>query len=91
MPCELEGYCAIWKDLISPGTQIAADKDNLLSSATTAEEAAKIERVYGYCAEDRLTVAKETLDDPLASREAKLGAFMSLDSITRNSALYRQT
>ncbi len=88
-PCEFEGYCAIWKDLVSPGTQIADDKVDLLKG-TTPEQAVIIERIYGYCATDRLGAAQDVLDDPLASIDAKLGAYMTRDTVTRQREPYRQ-
>jgi len=89
LSCEYEGYYAIWKDLVSPDTKIAEDKAGALSRATTPEEAATIERVFGYCAIDRLSVAQETLDDPLTSRGAKMGAYISRDSVARGIEPYR--
>ena len=89
LPCESEGYCAIWKDLITTDTHIEARLSAL--SRATLTRAAKIERVYGYCAEDRLAVAQETLDDTSESDNAKLGASISLDSITRRRKSYLQS
>ena len=89
-PCEFEGYCAIWKDLVSPGTQIANDKSKLLEDATP-EQVVTIERIYGYCASDRISAAQDVLNDPHASRDSKLGAIGTLDTVTRQREPYRQS
>lgn len=84
-PCEYEGYCAITKSLLSPGTSYAQARETLLDELPADDliTRSRAERIHGYCSEDKIAAAKESLADPMNSELGRIASRFTIENTLR--------
>jgi len=82
VPCEYEGYCAITKSLLAPGTSYTQARDTLLDEIPADDliSRSRAERIHGYCSEDKIAAAEESLADPMNSELGRIASRFTIEN-----------